>query len=157
MVRPVWTGRSRRQFVRRTGGQPSFCELAPCCTFGRSRQRARPVSLELGQPFHHQRGPRQCDAARARPTRQQPRRAAPANGQCVYRRRRQPQFASLSVNYWCTNPNPGAGPLRGIRVLSRARGRVLDECLPYFFTLHFHFTSTKAAIAAAASARTLKL
>ena len=82
-------GRSRRPFLSPMVGLPSFYELAPCCTFGRSRQRARPVSLELGQPFHHQRGPRQRGAARARPTRQQPRRTAPADGQLrVYRRLR---------------------------------------------------------------------
>ena len=42
-------------------------------------------------------------------------------------------------------------------MLSRARGRVFDECLPYFFHAAFHSQAAKAGIAIAASAETVKV
>ena len=42
-------------------------------------------------------------------------------------------------------------------MLSRARGRAFDDCLPCFVPLHFHSQAAKAGIAIAASAQTVKL
>ena len=54
------------------------------------------------------------------------------------------------------NPNPNHGLREGV-VFLRARGRALDECSPFFVTLHFHSQAAKAGIAIAASAQTVKL
>jgi len=56
-----------------------------------------------------------------------------------------------------TNPNSSWPAARGIPVLSRAHGRILDEYLPLFVTLHFHSQAAKAGIAIAASAQTVNV
>ena len=42
-------------------------------------------------------------------------------------------------------------------MLSRARGRAFDDCLPCFVPLHFHSQAAKAGIAIAASVQTVTL
>ena len=80
---------------------------------------------------------------------------SPWTANCVHRRHRRNDRAPNCRPDDKPEPEPRCA--RGISVLSRARGRAFDDCLPAFVTLHFHSQAAKAGIAIAASAQTVKL